>query len=873
MCLLILLAPALSAQDSVSRNNDAAKQATAVRVEDGAIDLDGRLDEEIWQRAPAIADFIQKEPTEGAAPTELMEVRFAYDGSALYVGARMQSHNRSGIQAPLGRRDDDAQAENIVISLDTFLDRRTAYSFGVTASGVRLDRRPFTDDERTFDTGFDPVWEAKTQVDAEGWTAEFWILFSQLRFSKQAEQVWGLNVRRFIPTLNEEDYWVLIPRTVQAWASRFGTLRGIERLGPTRRIELLPFFVQSSTVNSQRDLASPFDSAYNPASHVGLDMKMGLGPGLTLQATVNPDFGQVEADPAEVNLTAYETRFAEKRPFFTEDADLMTVVIPRIGNNLFYSRRIGGHPVGPASADYVDYPPLNTILGAAKVTGHIGPRTLLASLVAVTAEESARLADIGSSETREVRVAPRTTWGLTRIQQEFGRLGSTAGLIVVGMHRELAAGDPLANLLPRTALTAAGDTRLRFKGGEYELKAVAVGTLNRGEPAAIELLQRLPMRYFQRPDKDYERLDPTRTSFPGFSMQMNFDRLSGRHWLWGLEMKNDTPAFEPNALGYLRNADGINPTWNIKYRETRPGRVLRNYSVGFTQRSEWNFGWDRQAINMVPAVNLTWSNFWTTSFSVTELLRGRSAVLTRGGPLMGTPRQRTYTATLANSATSQTRWSGTVTLRGEEDGGMTRRINGTFSFRPGSRWQLSMTPSYEYLIDTQQYVTTRGEGRPDTFGKRYIFSEIEKSTLAAQFRLNFTFKPDLNLDVYAEPFAASGRYYDYGELLVPGSRSRLAYGTEGTTIERQADRSLLVSAGNTTFSLANSDFNVRSFRSNVVLRWEWRPGSTLYLVWQQDGYANDPVGTPIGLGDMFRSITDPGRNTFLVKTSFWLPVR
>ena len=427
LCLLFLLVSALHAQDRGNGDNGSRKQATAVSVAEGAIRVDGRLDEDTWQRAPAITDFVQKEPIEGAAPTERMEVQFAYDGSALYVGARMYSRAPSAIQAPMSRRDDvDTQMEHIFVSLDTFLDRRTAYTFGVTASGVRFDHFHRQDDEETADATFDPVWEARTSVDEKGWTAELWIPFSQLRFNDQEEQVWGLNVRRFTPTLEEQDDWVLVPRTDRAWASRFGDLRGIAGLRPTRRLELLPFVVGLSTSNAESGANNPFDNGFNLANRVGLDMKMGLGPNLTLQATVNPDFGQVEADPAEVNLTAIPTRFTEKRPLFTEDSQLLDLT-----RSFFYSHRIGAKPSGKASGDFVDYPSATTILGAAKLTGRIRPRTSLGILVAVTNEESARLFNVASPGITEVS-GRAASWLRAR--------ADSAGVRATGVHGQLHDG-------------------------------------------------------------------------------------------------------------------------------------------------------------------------------------------------------------------------------------------------------------------------------------------------------------------------------------------------------------------------------------------------------------------------------------------------
>lgn len=312
----LVVTSSLSAQ---SGPNTSAKYATALQVPSSSIRVDGRLDEAFWGQAPSITDFMQKEPVEGALPTERTEVRFVYDDKALYVGARMYSSGgASSIQAPLGRRDSGTLAEYVLVSLDTFLDRRTAYSFGVTAAGVRLDHFHRSDNEGNVDRGFDPVWEARVTIDDEGWTAEMWIPLSQLRYNELLEQTWGLNIQRWIPSKNESDYWVAVPRTERAWSSRFGELRGVRASNPVQRLELLPFAASGSSINGDRDLADPFDDGVNLEGRVGLDVKMGIGPNLTLDATVRPDFGQVEADPAVVSLTDFEVFFPERRPFLSE---------------------------------------------------------------------------------------------------------------------------------------------------------------------------------------------------------------------------------------------------------------------------------------------------------------------------------------------------------------------------------------------------------------------------------------------------------------------------------------------------------------------------------------------------------------------------
>jgi Domain of unknown function (DUF5916) len=868
--LLLLVSSALIAQDNTNPITSERKRANAVRVE-GPIHVDGLLDDHTWELASPISDFIQKEPQENAPPTEDMEVRFAYDDGAIYIGARMYNRKQTAIQAPLGRRDlVKDQAEYVLVSLDTFHDRRTAYAFGVTATGVRLDRYYPGDDETVFDEGFEPVWQARTNIQDDGWTAELWIPFSQLRFNEQPEQVWGLNVQRFTPNINEMDYWQPVPRTVKGWSSRFGDLRGIEGIRPSKRIEVMPFTAGSALVNGNRDHANPFDDGRNLKNHTGADLKMGLGPDLTLEATVNPDFGQVEADPAEVNLSALETFFPEKRPFFLEDSRLLNT---SLANNFFNSRRVGAPPTAPVSADYVDYPQTATILTAAKLTGRLVSGTSIGILGAMTGEEFAHTAQRGSASIGKVRVAPRANWGLVRIQQEFGPSASTVSGMFTAVHRDLKPGDPLAALLNRNAFTASTDSVLRFKRGEYELRSYAGVDYINGDAANLERIQRSAVHYMQRPDRDYGSFDPTRTSLTGYVYGSTFERTGGRHWLWFGRLIVQSPAFNTNDMGRITTSDSYQPDVNIRYRETRPGRIFRNYSIGVTQTNEWNFGGNRQDGTVRSNITLTFLNFWTATIATGPNFAKMSQLLTRGGPLMRGPKGWTTTVTLRNRAAARNGWNASYTLTTDEAGGRTRNIHGGISFTPKPRWQFSVTPTSIHEINSQQYVATVSGGPALTYGQRYIFSFIDRSTWSSQFRLGYTLRPDLNVDIYAEPFAASGHYYGFGELAAARTRLMRLYGTDGTTISSQPDGSRIVTDGAASFTLKNSDFNTRSFRSNVVLRWEWRPGSILYLVWQQNRRATEAMGDRVGFTDMFRSLSAPGSNFFAVKMSFWLPVK
>jgi hypothetical protein len=857
----MLLAAAVPAvAQSIDENR---KQARAVRVGNGLISVDGRLDEEAWARAAAITDFVQREPVEGAAPSDSMNVRIAFDDDALYVGARMESS--TPVRAPLGRRDDDDQVEHLLVSLDTYLDRRTASTFGITAAGVRLDHYYASDDEDAADAGYSPVWGGQVTRDAAGWTAELRIPFSQLRFNERRPQVWGLNIERRVPAQNEQVFWALVSRTEDRWASLFGDLHGIDGIRPRRRLELLPYVAGASTLLGQRDPLDPFTSAANLDGRAGIDLKMGLGSNLTLEATVNPDFGQVEADPAEVNLSAVETFFSERRPFFLEGSDLLSGFV----NNYFYSRRIGAAPPGGASGDFIDQPRAATILGAAKLTGRLATGTSLGALAAVTGEAEARTFSLGSGAGR-TRVAPRTVFGVARVEQEFGPPGSTVGLMSTVLHRDLEPGDPLASLLTGNAVSLSGDAILRLRDGEYEWQGYLGGTHVTGEAPAIDRIQRSSAHYFQRPDAPYYGYDPLRTSLSGIKTGTRIMRRTGRHWNWQWDAELETAGFETNDMGRLSSADGPQTGAQLSYRETVPGSWYRNYFLQVRHQRNFTYDGIRRFGAVQTFASITWPNFWETDVDVEYDMRAQDERLTRGGPLMGTPAGWNVELSTENGPSSRTRADAFVEYGRNEDGNLNLRIGTEWEFQPATAWRLSVEPGYLRGVDVRQYVTTLAGGPGTTYGNRYIFGRVDRSTYSTQFRVNYTFKPDMTLDFYAEPFAASGRYDAFGELAAPRSRFLRLYGTAGTSLATLADGSVEVSEGDESFVLRNRDFNVRSFRSNLVLRWEWRPGSTLFLVWQQDRAAEEIARDRVSAGDMFNSLRAEGDNFFVVKASFWI---
>lgn len=868
---------ASQAGDVPASSNDGPKVAEALTVERGLIDVDGRLDDEAWSRARFFSDFLQKEPNQGELPTERTEVAFLYDEGALYVGARMYSSNPDEIAALMTRRDQSGKAELLVVYLDTFHDRRTAYSFAVTAAGVRVDWYHPQDNEFRRDRTFNPVWETRTRIDSLGWTAEMRIPFSQLRFNDVADHLWGLNVERWIPAKNEDIFWVYVPRDETGWSSRFGTLTGVSGIRPSRRIELLPFVASDTRITSPSlvSASDPFHGTSEFTQRVGADLKMGLGPNLTLDATANPDFAQVNFDPAVVNLSGFETIFAEQRPFFTEGNQIFAGN-GKQGPRFFFSRRIGAPPHGRASGDFTDTPDAATILGATKVTGRLESGLSVGVLGAVTSSESARTFRLSDGSFGSEQVEPSAGWGVVRLQQELGKNASTVGLTLTGVRRSLSEGDPLAGLLNRQAYTGGGDFLLRMDGGKYELNGHFGLSYVQGDSLAIQRVQRSFVHRFGRPDQDHVRFDPSRTSLLGFSGSLQFSKNSGRHWLYNAGIWADSPNWELNDVGQLGLADDIQSWGGVRYRETEVGKVFRNYNVGLNGGNGWNFGGVHKNSWLGFNSSATFRNFMWANIFGGRNFNTLSDNLTRGGPLMGQPGNFWVGGGFGNNFSSKTRWSTNV-FWNDRNRGRTLNLNARLAFEPGDRWRVSFGPGYSRRTNRLQYFTTLDRASERTFGQRFIFSTVEQSQISASVALNYSFSPDLNLDFSAQPFTASGRFSDFGELPEARSFELRPYGTDGTTISEEIDpasgsRFFSVTDGGESFTLGNRDFTSLSFRSNLVLRWEFKPGSTLFLVWRQDRSRFANTGDFVTPGSLFDSFSAAGTNTIAVKFSYWMPM-
>jgi len=836
------------------------------------VKVDGRLDEGIWRRAAWITDFIQLEPIEGGRPTVRTEVAFAYDETTLYVAGRNYDPESGRIRANLARRDDTGESDRLKVSIDSYQNRQTSYTFTVTAAGGREDYFAATDNAFDRDHSYDPIWEADAEITHEGWFAEMAIPFSQLRFNQADTLAFGVNVNRFIPGRFEDLFWTPVPKDESGWASWFGDLEGLVGIQTRRPIEFVPFVASDLGMTSDEllDPDDPFAEGSEVAARVGADLKMGIGSGLTLDATLNPDFGQVEADPAEVNLSAFPTFFSERRPFFVENADLLRA------NGLFFSRRIGERPHGSPPGSFSDVPQATTILGAAKLTGRTAGGLSIGAMGALTAEESAEFFDESRDVFGRARVEPATGWLVLRGVQEFGRENNSFGLAFTGVRRDLSDEDPMAARLNREAYAGGADVQLQFDGGLTQINADLQASHIAGAPEAIARVQRFSSHYFQRPDAGHVEFDPNRTSMAGYRASIDFDRRDGDHWRFQSSAAATSPEFDINDAGALSRADRIDAGVDVSYTENRVG-TFRNWSVGAGADAQWNFDGDRLFTDLEARWSVGLRSFWNFSGEFEVRRGGVSDTQTRGGPLMGTADAFETGLSVRTPFQGRLQANASISYVNDDLGGHGVESRLGLEYRPGGAWQFSAGPRYSRSVNTRQYLTTLDGGRDATFGRRYVFGTLDRHTLSAEFRVDYAFTPDLSLEGYFEPFVATGRYSDFGELAEAGGTELRRYGTDGTTLEESGDaapRTITVRDGTDEFTFLREDFRSPSFRSNLVMRWEWLPGSTLFLVWQLDrgGFGFDTGPDAAGLGDLLDTPGEPGRNFFAVKATYWLPI-
>ncbi|MEM6328192.1 MAG: DUF5916 domain-containing protein [Bacteroidota bacterium] len=857
----------------------------ATPVEAGAIRLDGVLDEPAWTEAMPATDFVQFRPEAGAPASETTVGRVLVGPSALYVGMRMEDRQPEAIDTRLARRDEGVSSDQAAVVIDSYGDGRTAFFFRVSPGGVKMDIL-FYDDVGS-DRSWDAVWDVATSRDATGWTAEFEIPLSQLRYRGGAgPHDWGFQLARIHFRTGELSYWT--PRRPEdtGYVSQFGRLTIPGALPSPRRVEVMPY-IASAVTREPGDPADPFYAETALEPRVGLDLKLGVTSGLTLAATLNPDFGQVEADPAQVNLGAFELFFQERRPFFLEGLDAFSTAPRRAINNrrpsLLYTRRIGrapqrtafvpasvGEAAGETGAVYTDAPQQSTILGAAKLSGQVG-RFSVGLLNATTRAETGRFQafDATGAPVAEDRatVEPLSNYLVARSRGTVGR--TIVGGLVTSVLRD--TGDPdLAALLPATATVAGLDVEHDL-GADWLLTGQVAGSALTGTEAAILREQTAFPRLFQRPDADHLGVDSSRTSLTGWTAEANLVKTDGDRWLGALHTGITSPGFDANALGFQPRADFAHLDGQVRYRQTTAQGAFQNWQATVSGGAAWNLGGDRIGTLLVWDASGVLQNFWSVGLSGDVVTRFGEDRLTRGGPMV----QRDAGGALFVNATSDTRQPVVVGASvggfGNELGRFGLSADLEVSARPSSAVSVSVEPSVSVRGDPRQFVTAfDAPSATRTFGRRYVFGQIDQTIIALATRLDWTFTPTLTLQFFARPFLSRGRYSTFSTLDEPGALRFPTYGADLGTATLNADGSTTLDAGDGgTPVTVQPDFTVRALRGNAVLRWEYRPGSTLFLVWQQqrDGFADD--GRFEFGRDVRGVLTDPVTNVFLLKLSHW----
>jgi hypothetical protein len=804
--------------------------ATASRV-------NGELTEAAWNLAEPITAFVQREPDEGAPPTQSTEARVLYDDEAIYIAVKAFDSEPDRIKAYLTRRDINSSSDWIRVVIDSYHDRRTAYSFAVNPAGVKIDIYHFNDTNE--DSSWDAVWDVSTRLDRDGWRALFRIPFSQLRFSRGGDGRLGFAIARTVARINETSTWPLLSRNASGLVSSFGDLAGLAPPSATRRLELVPYTVAELTTAPVQD-GNPFQNNPDPGTRLGLDLTYAVTPGLTLTGTVNPDFGQVEADPAVVNLSAFETFFQERRPFFIEGAGNFAFNCRDC--SLFYSRRIGRPPRGfpqVGEGEFVSRPAESTIFGAAKLTGRVASFSI-GSLVAVTDQEAARIA--GASTPREAVIEPATVYSVSRAKREFADQ-SSLGFILTTTHRDIV---DAVGFLPSSAVVAGSDVDWRL-GQRWQLAGSWAGSRIGGTPGAIGLLQRSSVHYFQRPDADHVELDPTATALRGHTGSVSFGKIAGERTRGNVGIGYQSPGFEPNDLGFVQRTDWIPQNSWLQFKWEKPRRYVRTVRINFNQWAAWNF--DGDLLNNGFNFNAHWffQNQWSTGFGIN--LNGRSFDdrRTRGGPgVYNNPGWNSwqYMNTNDRKAVSFT-WNSSF---GRNPSGYWSFLNVEpgVTLRPASAFSASFAVGLSRNGEDAQWV----RNVPIDGGTSYVFAHLDQTTVSMTTRVNYTVRPNLSVQVYAQPFVSAGAYDGYKELVSPRA-------------DRHPDRYAPFDYQ------GNADFNVLSFRTTNVMRWEYRPGSALFVVWQHGRQGFTQRGDfrfGRDFGDVFST---PSNNALLVKLAYW----
>jgi len=848
LALVALLAPGgapeLSGQVTDPDHLMARPLAQAARVETPPV-LDGTLSDPQWQSAFPVTALVQVDPEEGVASSQRVDIRILFDESALYVGARLW--DSGGVSTRLGKRDmPRGDSDWFSIALDSYHDHSTAFVFEVNPSGVIRDavRSTAGDGSDSEDPSWDPVWEALTSRDEAGWVAEMRIPFAQLRFSRGGDQIWGLQLERVIGRRQEVAVFAFSPRSERGGVQDYAHLTGLGGIRAGSRMDVAPYLVLAT---ERRDPASvTLGSGVDHDITVGGDVLYRLSSNFTLNATFNPDFGQVEVDPRVVNLGVYEVSFREQRPFFVEGNEIFAFGRGTRASDLIYSRRIGRAPQVLPSTLEREVPSTTRILSAAKLTGKTPSGWSLGVLEAVTAREVARFRD-SNGEIGEAVAEPLTAYTLVRARRDLRGGRTSAGAIASAVNRSLST-ELLESRLGSSAYALGADLIHEFADRNWVLRGAVVGSQVAGSPEALVGIQRRTNRSFQRPDAQHLEVDSTATELRGYLAALAVEKRAGRNWVGGAGVTITSPGYEVNDLGLLRRLDRRDLDLEVAYRETQPGQVLRRWRLGLRGRHEWNFAGDPIMRFGVVEGEMTTLGFWTGSLQATRRLRALDDRNTRGGPIMTRPESTTLQIRVDSDPRRPLLARANLRLLEDESEGWDVDAQLTLGIQKSTRWTLEVGPRLLRSGTPAQYVTTvLDPSYLPTFGRRYLFAPLDQTELSLETRLTYTFTPTLGLELFAQPLLSSGDYGETAALEAPRTFRFVPFGEER----------------------ADLDFNIRSMQGSAVLRWDWRPGSALFVVWQQFRFDESGEGDFAFARDRRALLTAPTDNRFILKGSYW----
>jgi hypothetical protein len=825
--------------------------------------IDGKLDDECWKYGTWAGDYTQWIPSEGAKPTWPTEFNIQYDDKYIYVAFRGYDGEPEKIRRFSGVRDEQV-GDMMGITFDSYRDYKTGFEFTLTAWGQKADLILFN--PMNWDFNWNPVWKGKTGLEDSAWVAEMEIPLSQIRYSNQDEQVWGMHTWRWIARLQEESNWERQSKTGPGMLYNFGEIKGIHGLKKSRRLELMPF-VLGELKTFEKESGNPFaENGRSWGGNAGLDAKIGISSNFTVDLTINPDFGQVESDPSVMNLTAFETFYEEKRPFFLEGVTIFEYDFD--DRTLFYSRRIGHAPsytVEPEENLFVKTPDKTTILSAAKFSGTTSKGLSVGLIQSVTTNEFSTLSDTLGNMSK-MKVEPLTSYTVARIQKGYNAGNTFLGGMFTSVNRVMDENH--LDFLSNNAFTGGLDILHHWRDKEFFIDGKLLGSFINGSETAITDLQEASARYYQRPGADYLDYDTTRTNLNGFGGKLRIGKKSKGFWRYSTGVSWLSPGLELNDLGYMQQADEIDNENEISYFVNQPVSIFRTFEITLEQFNSWNFGGTYLGSGGHLDFESELKNQWRFSANLIFHSEATNTRILRGGPDMIMP------GTILTFGDVHTDYSKRISAgidgmfeKNMNNSGMSWQLEPEITIRPIDLLKFRLSVNYSENNNLLQYVS-----ETDYISeKRYILGTIDQKTLGITFRLDLNLTPEFSIQYYGSPFISQGAYSDYKYITNPDADNfdeRFIILPDpvisGDTYSFDENNDMVPD-----YSIQNPNFNFFEFRSNLVAKWEYRLGSFIYFVWSSErtGYQPDPYES---LGDTYNLLQDVfPNNIFLIKLNYW----